>query len=238
MSTMHSLLVAKPLYVQVRDVILARIASGEWAPGQALPNEFALAEELHTSIGTVRKAMGLLEEQSVVVRRQGRGTFVRDFSQQPFALSSLVDQSGNALIEKIVSTAPVKALADDSVADSLEIPVGSEVLTLTRVRRHGPRPYMIERSWLPAKLFPVGWGDVETIELPILAQRNMIIVGHGEEKVRPTLASADQAEALEVQEGSAILELERVIFSERGVRLEWRLGHCALRDEQFVVRYK
>lgn len=70
------LTVPKPLYSQVRDVLLARIRGGEWGAGETLPNEFLLAADFGVSIGTIRRAIEGLEETGIVKRIQGRGTFV------------------------------------------------------------------------------------------------------------------------------------------------------------------
>ena len=79
MSQRHSearLAVARPLYSQVRDLLLERTRNSEWSIGQALPNEFNLAAEFGVSIGTVRRAVEGLEETGIVVRKQGRGTYI------------------------------------------------------------------------------------------------------------------------------------------------------------------
>lgn len=69
-------LVAKPLYGQVKESLLDRIGSGEWRAGQPLPNETTLADQFDVSIGTVRKAVEGLQEAGVLIRQQGRGTFI------------------------------------------------------------------------------------------------------------------------------------------------------------------
>src|SRR5262245_8474587 len=66
----------RPLYLQLRDTLAERIASGEWKPGRGIPNEVDLAREFNVSQGTVRRALELLERERVVTRQQGRGTFV------------------------------------------------------------------------------------------------------------------------------------------------------------------
>ena len=68
----------RPLYLQVRDAVAERIATGTWKIGIAIPNEGDLAREFGVSVGTVRKSLGLLEEQHILTRQQGRGTFVND----------------------------------------------------------------------------------------------------------------------------------------------------------------
>ena len=70
------LAIARPLYSQVRDLLLERIKKSEWTIGQALPNEFNLAAEFGVSIGTVRRAVEGQEETGIVVRKQGRGTYL------------------------------------------------------------------------------------------------------------------------------------------------------------------
>ena len=68
----------KPIYQQLRDLLAERIAKGEWKPGAIIPNEGDLAREFGVSAGTMRKALSLLENEHLITRRQGRGTFVND----------------------------------------------------------------------------------------------------------------------------------------------------------------
>ena len=69
---------AQPLYVQLREALTRRIATGEWPPGEAIPNEIAIGREFGLSAGTVRKALDWMEQARLVSRQQGRGTFVID----------------------------------------------------------------------------------------------------------------------------------------------------------------
>ncbi len=66
----------RPLYAQVRERLVERIRSGQWKPGQLIPNEFEIAAEFGVSQGTARKAISELAAEGLVLRRQGRGTFV------------------------------------------------------------------------------------------------------------------------------------------------------------------
>ncbi|MEQ1672654.1 MAG: GntR family transcriptional regulator, partial [Hyphomicrobium sp.] len=71
---------AGPLYVQVAGILRAKICSSEWSSRAPLPNEVALARDIGVSIGTVRKALEMLENERLIQRRQGRGTFVIETS--------------------------------------------------------------------------------------------------------------------------------------------------------------
>ena len=70
----------RPLYLQVRDALAARIAAREWKPHVAVPNESDLAREFGVSAGTMRKALELMRQERLLTRRQGRGTFVNDLA--------------------------------------------------------------------------------------------------------------------------------------------------------------
>ena len=76
----------RPLYLQVRDALATRIATGEWKPTAAIPNESDLAREFGVSSGTMRKALDLLETERLLTRRQGRGTFVNDQASDELAV--------------------------------------------------------------------------------------------------------------------------------------------------------
>jgi len=68
----------RPLYLQVRDALLDRIKDGRWKPGANLPSEIDLHRQLGVSLGTLRKALSVLESEQLIIREPGRGTFVRD----------------------------------------------------------------------------------------------------------------------------------------------------------------
>jgi len=72
----------QPLYQQVYAVLVRRISDGSWRPAQALPSEQALADELGVSQGTVRKAMDALASENLILRRQGKGSFVAEHTQE------------------------------------------------------------------------------------------------------------------------------------------------------------
>ena len=73
-------LLTGPLYLQVSEIIRQRIIDAEWPVGQPIPNEADLSREVGVSKGTLRKALELLEDDHLIVRRQGRGTFVAQTS--------------------------------------------------------------------------------------------------------------------------------------------------------------
>lgn len=219
-------LFTKPLYLIVRDRFVERITTGVWPPGMMLPNEGQLAQELGTSLGTVRRALSLLDEARLILRRQGFGTFVNDFSLKPVHFSNICDSEG-AQIDGIIETKCAESqLATDDQRKTLRLGRGEMVFKVERVRRHQSWAFETEVSILPARLFGVVPDDLGTYEISSLAQKNRIIVGRAVEAVRPVLADVIAAIDLQVEEGTPLLLLERVIFSADGVPLEWKIGKC------------
>lgn len=238
MSGIEARLSARPLYMQVRDLLVHRIVEGGWKPGASLPNETILAQQFGISIGTVRKALDIMEDEHIVTRRQGRGTFVNDFSNQPNIFTSFYASDGKSIAREIVSKSVQRLSADREAALRLHLSIGDEILEVKRVRINYKKPFLTETCILPARLFRVLPEDFPSYRLSVLAQQNGIIVGHAEESVTTAGASPADANDLGVSEGTSLLALDRVIYSNREEPLEWRSGRCFLRHERFVVKYQ
>lgn len=230
-------LLVRPLYLQVRDVLVNRISEGNWKPGASLPNETVLAQQMGISIGTVRKALDIMENERIVTRRQGRGTFVNDFSAQPRLFSSFTTRDGKEVSGEMRSKSVSRLSADEETASRLQMNIGDEVISVERIRFHRSKPFLTEICRLPARFFRVLPEDLANYRLSVLAQHNGIITGHADEAMAPVAASAGDAADLDVPENTPLLSLDRTIFSDRGDVLEWRTGRCFLRAERFVIRY-
>lgn len=233
----ESRLFSRPLYLQVRDLLAHRIVEGVWKPGASLPNETLLAQELGTSIGTVRKALDIMEDEKIITRRQGRGTFVNDYSEQSFDISSFVGRDGKRLAQEKRGVSFETVAANDEEAAKLRIKLGEQIIKIERIRLHKGQVYMAETCRLPLRHFKSLPEDMALYRISALAQRNGIIAWHAEEAVSADLATAEDAEVLGVAAGAPLLVVERVLSSDRGDPLEWRIGRCALRNERFVVKY-
>ena len=148
--------IVKPLYLQVRDVIIERIGKGEWKPGTAIPNEVDLAREFGISSGTMRKALDLLEAERAVTRQQGRGTYVTDHSSDAqlsrFWRIGGVDEARAAGDSKTIDI--VQAPANDEECRRLRLRPSDEVFRVRGVCSNGKLPFMFEEASLPAALFP------------------------------------------------------------------------------------
>ncbi|MCC5859346.1 MAG: GntR family transcriptional regulator [Ectothiorhodospiraceae bacterium] len=208
------------------------IVSGRWKPGQILPSEIALASEFGVSQGTVRKALKEMEAQHLVVRQQGRGTFVSEHNAQRslFHFFHIVDDRGNRKlpVSRVIwqRTQP----ATDDQAEQLKLGPRAPVHMIQRVRYLSSRPVIVEWLCLPAESFPgleLPMESEMSDELYVLyQQRFRIFVGNAREALRAVAAGAEEAKYLDVPVGTPLLQIERVAFDLSGRPVELRTAHC------------
>jgi GntR family transcriptional regulator len=216
-----------------------RIVVGHWKPGATLPNETQLAQQLGISIGTVRKALDLMELERIVTRRQGRGTFVNDYAsaENTFPFSMFHDFEGQRISGHKRGRSLSRGPANAEEAARLGLRRGDEVIKIERIREHQGQTFMTEVCFLPARLFTRLPEDFGSYRLSALAQINSILVGRADERVDIVAASEVTAQDLDVAEATPLLRLDRVIFSDHEDPLEWRVAHCFMRNERYLVRF-
>jgi GntR family transcriptional regulator len=222
----------RPLYKQVRDILIKRIAEGIWQAGQALPSEPEIAADLRVSPGTVRKALDEMAAENLVVRRQGRGTYVarHDDARILFQFFKLVPDSGERAF-------PDSRVLDVSVgvrreaAGMLGLAGAQPVLCLKRVRMLGGRPCVVETIVLPAALFP----GLESRAIPnnlyeLYATEFGVTIGRAREKLKAVAAGPEEALHLGVPAGTPLLRVDRQAFALDGRLAEWRVSLCRTDD--------
>jgi GntR family transcriptional regulator len=237
------LLVDRPLsmalYLQVRDVLAQRIATGEWTPGSAVPNERDLAHELGVSTGTVRKALELLEAQKLVTRRQGRGTFVNDPASDEMGCRflRLRTADGETVSGEVASQSIGEGTANELECTRLRLRTGDRVYRIRRVRQHRGRAFLVADITLPVALFPrlAGKGEVPD-RVGALAPWNGMLLGRVEERVTVGMPPEEVADLLGIATGTPVLLLDCVLSllgSHR--RVAWRIGHVHLPDGYYLA---
>ena len=219
-----------PLYRQVKDIVISRIARGDWRPGEALPAEPKLGQELGVSAGTVRKALDELTAEKLLVRQQGRGTFVA--TQTPdsslFHFFRLVDANGDRVIPTSRELERGHGPATAEERRRLGLRAGAKVMRLHRLRAARDANVMIERIVVPLRLFP----DLHRFEgelpntLYDLYQRAFgKTVRRVSERLRVgTLDGAQEASLLGLPSGASVLEIDRIAYTFDDAPVEWRLS--------------
>ena len=229
----------RPLYRQVYDLLVRRIAEGAWRPAEALPSEQALAAELGVSQGTVRKALDALASEKLVERRQGKGTYVAEHTQeralfQFFRLARpdgerVTPESGPAWITRRPATATEQA--------KLALPSAAPVIEIHRTRLIDGEPAISETIVLPVAMFPdIDRHDPLPNTLYSLYQSNYgVSVATAEEELRADAATKDDAKRLKVPVGAPLLNIDRVAIAIDGKRVEWRSSRCDTRHLVYAV---
>ncbi len=227
----------RPIYRQLRDVLAERIATGEWKPGQAIPNEGELAREFGVSPGTMRKALGLLEDERLITRIQGRGTFVNDHSSEELAdrFFNIRGVDGQSISGRVEVVGLTEAVASEVESLRLELPGERPVWRLRRVRFFQDRPFVYEEASLAAELFPRLDAQAEG-RIVVLAQQHGLLLGVAQERVSIGTASRAAQEALRLAAGSPVVVLDRVVRTIDGVPVEWRVAQCDIADNHYLAQ--
>jgi GntR family transcriptional regulator len=223
-----------PLYQQIKGLILNSLRAGEWKPGEAIPSEMDLAARFRVSQGTVRKAVDELASENLLLRRQGRGTYVATHAEQQvqFRFLKLVPDSGTRGSEgpaqrDIIECKRGRASAD--VARALALRTGDTVLQVKRVLSFGGTPIILEDIWLPAAPFRGLTAErLANYQGPMYAlfetEFNVRMV-RAEEKIRAIPSSGLHEELLKVKQGFPLLSVERTAYTYRDEPMELRRGY-------------
>ncbi len=220
-----------PLYQQIKDLILRSLQSGEWKPGESIPSEMDLAARFRVSQGTVRKAIDELSADNLVVRRQGKGTFVATHSEQhvQYRFLRLMPDAGDLDSEgpaqrNILECRRVRAAAD--VARLLALRPGDPVMQARRVLAFSGVPTILEDLWLPGQPFKgLTASQLAQYQGPTYAMFETefgVRMVRAVEKIRAVTPDADQSELLGVPAGTPLLSVERVAFTYNDVPMELR----------------
>jgi GntR family transcriptional regulator len=220
---------ARPLYRQVRDVLVRRIADGTWSAGQGIPSEPDLAADLGVSQGTVRKALDELTAENLVVRRQGRGTFVarHDDARILFQFFKLVPDEGERRFPESRVVTVEEERADPGACRALGLQPADAVVAIERVRFLSDKPAIAERIVVPCALFPgIGAGELPNNLYDLYSTAFGVTIARATERLKAVPAGRRHAELLGVSEGAPLLEIDRVAFAIDGRPAEWRVSLC------------
>ena len=228
----------RPLYLQLREALLERIAAGQWKAGNAIPNEADLARDFGVSPGTMRKALDLLEAQRVLTRRQGRGTFINDQNSAEMAqrYNKLRGPDGRPVVAE-PEVGPIgEAAATEQDVRRLGLEPQARVYRFTRTYFREHRAFMMDEVVVPAAIFPglEKQREVAT-DVVTLAQRYGLLTGSAAERITTGPADAIRAGIFNVAPGAPLLNFDRVVFELNGLPLEWRLGYCHLESGYYLA---
>ncbi len=222
-----------PLYQQIKGLILQSLQQGEWKPGEAIPSEMELAARFRVSQGTVRKAIDELAAENLVMRRQGKGTFVATHAERhvQYRFLKLQPDAGDPDDEgpaqrRIVECRRTRASAD--VARALALRSGDAVVMARRILSFAGVPTILEDIWLPGQTFKGLTAErLAGYPGPTYAMFELdfgVRMVRADEKIRAVLPDAAQAGLLGVPAGTPLLSVERTAYTYNDVPMELRRG--------------
>lgn len=225
-----------PLYEQIKSLITNCLVSGEWKPGEAIPSEMELAIRYGVSQGTVRKAIDALAAEFIVVRRQGKGTFVATHtapSQQYRFLHVRRDERNHvgAVVHPTTTFIGLERVKADSVtAATLALRVGTMVTVIKRLLVFAGRPLIYDQIHLANAEFPgLAMASLEATHGSIysfLESTYGVRMIRAEEKIKAVAADRLSAKHLKLTVGTPLLSVDRVAYTYGDKPVEWRRGLC------------
>jgi GntR family transcriptional regulator len=219
-----------PLYKEIKRQMMAALTAGEWKPGEAIPAERRLSERYGISIGTVRKAIDELVAENILIRQQGRGTFVASHTRDRllFYFFHIVPDSGEKVYPDVQFLSFAKAKADRAAAEKLGLAVGDPVFRIRNRLRLAGTPIIVDDITVPAARF-AGLTEARVRDRPstiynLYQEAFGISVVRTNERLRATLADAEFAALLEVARGAPLLQIRRVAQTYNDVPVEFRVS--------------
>lgn len=223
-----------PLYRQIKDLLLQKLQAGQWPPGAAIPSEMELSQQLRVSQGTVRKAIDELAADNLLVRRQGKGTFVATHTERQVQYRFLrlrpdqgsLDGEGQAQ-RHILFCRRERAAA--ALATQLGLRSGDAVMHIRRTLAMQGVVNVLEDIWLPGHAFKtISAEQIMLYEGPtyaLLEQEFGVRMVRATEKIKAIVApDVDSAQLLQVGPATPLLAVERTAFTYNDTPMEIRRG--------------
>ncbi len=231
----------QPLYLQIKSVLEKSLETGEWRPGEAIPSEIELAGRFGVAQGTVRKAIEALVADNLVVRRQGKGTFVATHTEEAASVFRFLrirrdDGKDEYPASRLLDVRRAKASAE--VARLLQLKPGEPVVQLRRLLAYEDHPVVLDDITLPAALFR-GLTKSRMMSYHgsmygLFETQFGVRMLKAEERVRAVAADVATAAILKVEAGAPLLAVDRVTFTYGDRPVEVRRGLCTTRDHHYL----
>ncbi|MBC9071390.1 GntR family transcriptional regulator [Thauera sp. CAU 1555] len=229
-----------PLYRQIKTLILQALEAGEWLPGQVIPSEQELAARFNVSQGTVRKAIDEMAADNLLVRKQGKGTYVASHNDPRalFRFLRLVPMDGDLSHPQSLPLDCWRAKAGQEASRMLGIELGAPIIILRRLLKFGAKPVVIDEIYLPGEIFQglsmevlQGWsGSLYSL----FETRFGLRMIRAQERIRAVGADRSTSDALKVPEGTPLLSVERVTYTYGDKPVEWRRGLYSTAEHYYL----
>lgn len=231
-----------PLHVQLKLALRAPIQRGTWKPGRMLPGEPELCRTFGVSRTTVRQALTELAREGLVVREQGRGTFVAQpklvgsAAQRLSGFHEDMSALGRPMVSRVLRQQVVPA--DPVVAGRLDLKPGASVVEIERLRLVEGQPVVLTTTYLPQALCP-------GLEVADLRRRSLYeflgtechrALARGWRTIEAVSADARQARLLATRKGAPLILIQSVSFLSNGRPIEYYFAYHRGDRSRFEVK--
>ena len=216
-----------PYYHQLIEIIKHNIREGVWEPGDQIPSEMELCEKFGVSRTVVRQALRELETENIIDKRKGKGTFVAKPKISEGLIQKLtgfyqdmiergMEPKTKVLFQEIIP-------ATKTIAGYLDIPEGTNVVEIKRLRYIHDEPIQVVTTYVPLQISPnlhnVDLSDRSLYEY--LESENNIKIYRGKRYIEAVLANHEEAELLEIEEGDPLVMLDSISYTKTGGIVEY-----------------
>ena len=230
----------RPVFLRLRDRIAADIARNVWAPGEAISTEAEFAAQYDLSLGTVRRALDLLEGEGMVERIRGSGTFVRrpDFETAFIRFIRYYGSAGDRRKPHSILLSRDVLIGPPEVTEALQLAENAPVIRLLRQRTYEGLPVLIEEIWLEKERF------VPVLEMkenrprllyPIYERLCGAVVAYTEETITIGISGKADVDHLGLVEGTPVVLIERLALGYDDVPIEWRRSRGPASDFRYKI---
>lgn len=232
----------QPLYRQIKTLITQSLVTGEWRPGDLIPSEIELASRFSVSQGTVRKAIGELADQNLLVRQQGKGTFVASHSEERSQFPYLRMTPDRGALDDVTATLVEcrKIKLDAASGKKLGLATGSGAFLVVRRLSIASRKAIYEEIRLPATHFKAL--SAQIIERHHCMMYSMyetqfdVRILHVEEQIKAIAAERVLAGQLGIAEATPLLVIERIAYTYADKAVELRRSYCSTKEHHYRNR--
>jgi GntR family transcriptional regulator len=233
----------QPLYLQIKGLLERSLENGEWRPAEAIPSEHELARRFGVSQGTVRKAIQALAADNLLVRRQGKGTFVATHTEEKSSSFRFLRIRRNDGVDEYPGSRLIdvrRSKASAEIARMLDMRAGDAVILVRRILEFGGAPVVLDDIALPATLFrgltKARFEAYRGSMYGFFETQFGVRILNAEEKLRAVAADRTTARLLAVRVGTPLLAVDRITLTFGDRPVEWRRGLCVTRHHHYFNR--
>ena len=229
-----------PLYKEVKARLTRGLAAGDWKAGEAIPSESKLAERFSVSIGTIRKAIDELVAERVLLRQQGRGTFVATHTEDRtlFYFFHIVGKDGSRELPVMELLSFRRARANATEEERLAIGKGAPVFRIQNLLKLAGKPVIVDDITVPAELFAdldeEVFGEREGTIYGLYQARYGITVTRISERISAALAPARAAALLGLGQDTPALAIKRVAYTYDDTPVEYRVSWVDTQRHEYL----